>query len=159
MRPSAPMQLSTRASIEIPRPPEAVFDAATDHTRLHTVMKRTGPIPGVLSVEMEKGATPGVGATRSVKMSDGSTMREEITVHDRGKAHRYRWLNPPAAPFSLMVRGAESDWSFRPSGGGTVIDWTYTFDLTSPLVYPLAAPVIWLFNRWMKAALGELRKA
>ena len=153
------MKLSTRASIEIPRPPEAVFDAATDHTRLHTVMKKMGPIPGVLSVEMENGAKPAAGATRAVKMSDGSTMREEITVQDRPRAHRYRWLNPPAAPFSLLVRGADSDWVFRPAGGGTVIDWTYSFDLTSPLAYPLAAPVIWLFNRWMRAALEELRKA
>jgi len=153
------VKISTRASIEIPRPPEAVFDAATDPTRLSGIMKKSGPIPGVISVDMEHGAKPAAGATRAVKMSDGSTMREEITVQERPRAYRYRWLNPPAAPFSLMVRGAESDWTFRPAGAGTAVDWTYTFELTTPLVYPLAVPVTWLFNRWMRAALEELRRA
>jgi hypothetical protein len=63
-------------------------------------------------------------------------MREEITVQERPRAYRYRWLNPPAAPFSLMVRGAESDWTFRPAGAGTAVDWTYTFELTTPLGLP-----------------------
>src|SRR5688572_9277638 len=125
------MKLTTRATIEIPRPPEAVFDVATDHGRLPGIMKKTGPIPGVVSIE------PEAGAKRAVKMSDGSVMREEITASDRPHSYRYRWLNPPAAPFSLLVRSGESDWRFAAAGAGTRVEWTYTFGLTSPLAYPL----------------------
>jgi uncharacterized protein YndB with AHSA1/START domain len=147
------MKLSTRASVEVSRPPEAVFDVATDPARIPGLMKKLGPIPGVLGID------PETGSTRAVRMSDGSTMREEVTVADRPRDYRYRWLNPPKAPFSLLVRGGAADWSFRPNRGGTTVDWTYTFELTTPLVYPLAAPVILLFNRWMRAALAELARA
>ena len=69
----------------------------------------------------------------------------------------YRWLKPPAFPFSLIVRHGEGDWHFSAANGGTRIDWEYTFELTSPLAWPLAAAVMLIFRRWMQRALLRAR--
>ena len=148
------MRVTARAAIEIARPREAVFDAATDPANLPKIFRKVGPIPAVEAVEME--GPSAAGAQRRVKMSDRSVMGEEITELERPVAYRYRWLNPPAAPFSLLVRTGDSDWRFAAAGGGTHIDWEYTFELTTPLAWPLAQPVLWLFRRWMAGALANL---
>lgn len=157
MRMCAAMKLDSKASVEIGRPREQVFDIAVDAKKLPAIMKRVGPIPGVSSVDMEGELR--AGARRKANMSDGSVMGEEITVLERPRAYAYRWLNKPAAPFSLLVRGADSDWNFAETPGGSRVDWTYTFELTSPLAAPLAWAAIQLFGRWMRAALGELKAA
>jgi uncharacterized protein YndB with AHSA1/START domain len=145
------MRQTAEARVEIAAAPERVFDAAVDVANLPRIMKKVTPIPGVMGVEMEGERR------RKVRMSDGSVMEEEITVLERPGAYRYRWLSPPAAPFNLLVRTAESAFQFSAAGGGTRIDWVYTFELTSPLALPLAWPVIRLFRRWMVAALAELK--
>jgi hypothetical protein len=86
-------------------------------------------------------------------MTDGSVVREEVLAWERPSRHRYRWLDPPAFPFSLLVRSGEGDWRFAPADGGTRIEWVYTFELTSPLVSPLAAALMPVFRRWMQRAL------
>jgi uncharacterized protein YndB with AHSA1/START domain len=153
------MRQKAQVSVEIARPREQVFDAATDNRKLPRLMKKVGPIPGVTSVEMQ-GATDqpmAAGSRRRVTMSDGSIIGEEITVLSRPEAYAYRWLDRPAAPFNLLVRGAASDWKFSSAGGGTRIDWVYTFELTSALAYPLAWVATRLFRRWMIAAMAELK--
>ncbi len=153
------MIIETRASIDIARPVEEVFDLATDLNRLPEYMTKVGPIPGVLGVEMVDGQTPRAGARRRVRMSDRSTIGEEVVSLDRPTRHGYRWLNPPALPFSLIVRGAEADWRFTPAGSGTRIDWTYRFTLSTFLVYPMAALIVALFRRWMTNALERIARA
>ena len=153
------MKIQTRAGIDIASPVERVFDLAVDMARLCELMTKVGPIPGVASMEMQGGRSPGVGAQRTVTMTDGSTIVEEILALDRPRRHAYRWRNPPGPPFSLLVRGAEADWAFTARDGGARIDWTYTFTLTSFIAYPLAALVVMLFRRWMVNALEHLKSA
>src|SRR5688500_8813279 len=107
------MMQKTQVSVEIARPREQVFDAATDPEKLPRLMKKVGPIPGVVSVEMQGPSR------RRVTMSDRSVIGEEITVLDRPQAYRYRWSSPPPPPFNLLVRAGESDWRFSPANGGT----------------------------------------
>jgi len=153
------MKIQTRAGIDIASPVERVFDLAVDMARVSELMTRVGPIPGVVSMEMLDGRSPGAGAQRTVTMSDGSAIVEEILALDRPLRHAYRWRNPPGPPFSLLVRGAEADWVFTARDGGARVDWTYTFTLTSFLAYPLAALVVMLFRRWMVNALERLKRA
>jgi hypothetical protein len=150
------MQVQTRARIEIPLLPERAFDLAVADETFPRTLRGYGPIPGLARVETVGGA-PVAGATRRVSMTDDSVIVEELLEHERPRRHRYRWLEPPAPPFSLLVRSAEGDWKFSPAGAGTSIEWTYRFELTSPLVLPLAAPVVWLFRRWMERGLARLR--
>jgi len=153
------MEIRTLAAQDFAAPIDTVFDLAVDHRQFSRFMKKTGPIPGIAEAEIEGGGKVTKGARRRVKMTDGSTMEEEIVALERPSRHQYRWLNRPAFPFSLLVRGAEATWTFVPKGSGARVEWRYRFELTSPLVYPLAAPVVSIFRRWMANALAAMAKA
>jgi uncharacterized protein YndB with AHSA1/START domain len=151
------MALETQAEIEIARSPEEVFDLATSCAGFPRFLLRFGPIPRVVRAELVGAAEPKPGGRRLIQMSDGSTMEEEILALDRPVRHRYRWATPPAPPFSLLVRSAEGDWTFTPTGGGTRIVWRYRFESPSRLAELAARPVIGLFRRWMSRGLANLR--
>src|SRR5262249_44368140 len=130
---------------------------AIDHATFARVLRPLGPIPGITGVEMVDGAALVPGAQRRVAMTDGSVVLEEILDHAPPRRHRYCWLKPPAPPFSWLVRTGEGDWVFSPAGEGTDLEWTYSFELPSPLAAPLAAPVLLLFRRWMANGLERIR--
>lgn len=71
--------------------------------------------------------------------------------------HRYGWEGGVKSPFSLLVRSGSGNWDFTETEGVTRIVWTYTFGLTSPLAYPLAFPIIWLFKGWLQQGLDAIR--
>lgn len=153
------MRITTVREIEIGAGPEVVFDLAASVEGFARFVKPSGPIPGVVSGQMIGGAVPAAGARRVLQMSDGSTVEEEILAFERPGLHHYRWANPPAAPLSWLVRGAESRWVFRPSATGTALQWTYDFTLASPLAFPFALVVVQLFKRWMTQALERIKLA
>ncbi|SRR5260221_2106877 len=150
------MKLAAHAEQRISRAPEGVFDFACES--LPRFLHPVGLLPGLEAVEMHDGALLGKGARRRVTMTDKSTIDEEVLVYERPKKHVYRWLRAPS-PFSVLVRSGEADWTFTPDGSGTHVDWVYTFELTTPLVYPLAALVIMAFERWMARGLETLEAA
>src|SRR5262245_9170014 len=151
------MRVETSASTEVPRPLEATFDFATAADSFAKVLHPLGPIPGIRGAEIVGGGEAKTGCRRLIYMSDGSTVDEELLAYDRPKRHRYRWASKPAFPFSLLVKAGEGDWHFSPEGAGTRIDWTYRFELTTPLVYPLGVLIVGLFRRWMEAGLAAIR--
>ena len=153
------MRLHARAEIHVPRPPATVFDFAVACETFPRVLHPLGPIPGIAKAEMIDAPAPRTGARRRITMTDKSVIDEELVAFERPVRHRYRWLDPPASAFSWLVRSGEADWSFEPAGDGTKIVWTYVFELTSPLAYPLAAPVVLLFRRWMLRGLTQIRAA
>ena len=144
------------AAVDVERPLEQVWDFAVAAETFPRLMHPLGPIPGIARVEMLGGRPLERGAERLVTMTDGSEVLEEILDAERPSRHRYRWLRPPAPPFNLLVRTGEGDWRFAAAGRGTRVEWTYTFDLTSALAYPLAVVVLQLFRRWMQRALDRL---
>ncbi|HSW12317.1 MAG TPA: SRPBCC family protein [Solimonas sp.] len=151
------MKLTARASVEIPSPPEQVFDFATSCEGFPRFIWAYGPIPGIIRAEMRGGQPPQAGAERSIHMTDGNVIEEELLAYDRPSRHRYRWLKPPAFPFSLIVRTAEGDWRFTAANGGTRIDWDYSFELTSSFAWPFAALLMSIFRRWMQRTLLRAR--
>jgi hypothetical protein len=152
------MKVVTRAEVLVPKPPQVVFDYTFVTETFQRLLAQKGPIPGIRAIDLHEGATAvAVGVRRSVSMTDGSVILEEIVKHDPPREHAYRWLNRPAPPFSLLVAGGETTWSFEPASGGTRVSWTYWFDLTSPFARPPVYVVQWLFRRWMQAALDRLR--
>lgn len=150
------MQLKVHASHDVGAPPEKVFDFAVAAENLPRILQGFGPIPGIVAIELLDGAPLTVGSKRRVRMADKSEILEEVLALDRPRRHNYRWLNAPAPPFSLLVRRGEADWLFTASPHGTRIDWSYTFELTSPLAAPLAAVVLMLFKRWMQRGLERI---
>ena len=151
------MQISARVEEHVPRPPEQVFDFATACETFPKVLIPLGPVAGIAHADLLDGDRLRTGARRRIVLTDGSIIDEEVLTFERPSRHRYRWLNPPPAPFAWIVRGGEGDWTFTSFRDGTTITWTYRFELTSPVVYPLAALVIGLFRRWMARGLANVR--
>jgi hypothetical protein len=151
------MQLHTVAKVSIPRPIERVFDFAVDGANFARIMQPLPPIPGVAGCELIDAPAPTPGVKRRVTMTDGSVVLEELLELARPERQRYRWLNAPAFPFSLLVRGAEARWTFAERLGQTAVEWHYTFELTSLLAYPAARLVVFAMRRWMAQALEGLR--
>jgi hypothetical protein len=152
------MRIQTRASIEIPAAPERVFDLVVDHGNSPRFFRRWGPIPGV--VRCAALAESGAGRLRrTLELTDGSTLEEEILMLARPHSYQYRWLNPPAAPLNLVVRTAETHWAFQAlQSGQTRVVWTYDFELRFSFAYPFAVGLCAMFNRWMVEALERVRQ-
>lgn len=158
MLPSHAMtDISTSASVFIPRPRDEVFARATDSTNTAQILRARGPFAGITKVEMHEGQTLTTGSKRRVFMTDGTVLEEVILAYDPPVRHRYGWKDGAKFPFSLLVRSGTGDWAFTEEEGGTRIVWTYTFGLTSPLAYPLAVPIAWLFKGWLQTGLDALR--
>jgi hypothetical protein len=155
------MQIEAYARVELDVTPEEGFDLAADYRNFARFLRRNSVIPGIERAEMVAGAEPGKGAHRRITLSDGNVLEEEILVFDRPARHAYRWLHPPAWPFSMIVRGGEGSWSFTRSerGPGTTLVWKYRFELRSILAYPVGVLVVVLFRRWMAQGLERIRVA
>jgi hypothetical protein len=153
------VEVHAEASVVVPRPLGDVFDFAVAPESQPLLLQASPPIPGVTSIEMLDGAVLETGARRRVQLSDGSTLREEVIALDRPRRHAYRWLDRPAFPLDWLVRSAIGDWTFSGDESRTRVDWSYTFTLTSPLAWPLASAVAWLFQRWMQQSLERIASA
>ncbi len=151
------MRIVKTAQIDVPRPAEEVFDLVVAPEAFPRIFHGVGPIPGITKAEMLDGAAPGNGTKRRVHMTDGNALDELIVAFDRPNRCRYRWASRIAPPLCWLVSGAEAEWTFEPSGGSTSVRIVYNLELTTPLVYPLAAPVAAVFRRWLMGALSRIR--
>jgi len=149
--------ISTSASVLIPRPREEVFARATDSTNTPQTLRQSGPFAGIRKVEMHEGQSLAKGSRRRVFMTDGTVLEEVILDYDPPLRHRYRWTGGAKFPFSLLVRSGTGNWDFIEAEGGTRVVWTYTFGLTSPLAYPFAIPIVLLFKGWLQKGLDAVR--
>ena len=150
------MELSTETSIVIPKPREEVFDFCTDDENTARTLRPLGPIAGVAKVQMHEGQRLETGAHRTITMTDGVSLEEEILDYTRPTRHQYRWVGGIKPPFAWLVRSGTGCWEFSEVSGGTRVVWSYVFELRSALAYPLALPIIALFKRWMAQGLGAI---
>jgi hypothetical protein len=149
--------ISTSASVVIPRPRDDVFAFATYSANAPSTIRARGPYAGVRKIEMHEGQSLAKGSKRRIFMTDDSVLDETILEYDPPVNHRYAWTGGVKPPFSLLVRSGSGNWDFTETEGGTRIVWTYTFGLTSPLAYPLAIPIVWLFKGWLQQGLDAIR--
>ncbi|MGB8224471.1 MAG: SRPBCC family protein [Polyangiales bacterium] len=148
---------STSTSIVIPRPRDEVFAFATDSANAPRTIRPRGPFAGISKIEMYEGQSLAKGSKRRIFMTDGAVLDEVILDYDPPVRYGYGWTGGVKPPFSLLVRSGGGNWDFTETEGGTRIVWTYTFDLTSPLAYPLAMPILWLFKGWLQQGLDAIR--
>jgi uncharacterized protein YndB with AHSA1/START domain len=153
------MRLATSATIEIAQPRERVFDFATATDTFAKIFRARGPVAAIVGAELLDGATLGTGARRRMTMGDGAVLIEEVIAFDRPSRHAYRWSGGLRAPGKFLVRTGEADWRFEARGERTRIDWGYTFELTTPLIYPAAAFMIGQFRKWMEQQLRAIDTA
>ena len=126
--------------------PAATYDrfVAAD---LPALLTGYGPLPAVTGVRAGAGAWGEVGATRTIRLSDGSAAAERVLVADRPAAgapgrFAYRVTDYTNALRYFAAR-ADGTWVFAPDGrGGTEVVWTYTFAPVSPWAAPALWPVV-----------------
>jgi hypothetical protein len=87
---------------------------------------KSGPLPGVVRVTNQTGPWDTIGQTRTLNLSDGSSVVETITDADSPEFFAYN-LSDFTKLFGGLVSGARAEWRFEPEGTGTSIRWTYTF--------------------------------
>ena len=149
--------ITTSASVTIPRPREEVFAFAADSENTPRTIRARGPFAGIRKIEMHEGHELATGSKRRIFMTDGSVLDETILEYDPPLRHRYGWTGGVKPPFSLLVRSGTGQWDFTETDDGTRIVWSYTFGLTSPLAYPLAMPIAWLFKGYLQQGLDAVR--
>lgn len=126
--------------------------------QLETVLRDTAGLPGVARTTDTSGPWDRPGSHRTVHMTDGNTVREEVTAADAPDYFAYvvsRFTHPMVR---LLVKEARGQWWFTDEGAGTHVKWTYAFECTSPLAVPLLFPVVKLmWNRSMRSAVEAIR--
>ena len=152
------MKLTAQTSTVIAGPRQDVFDYATNNDTYERRLNQAfGPVAGIAKAEMVEGHTLQTGALRNIHMKDGSVVAETITEHNPPNCHQYEWTTGPKPPASWMVRRGIGTWNFSEVDGGTRVDWTYDFELRSPLAYPMALGMVAMFRRWMEKGLASMR--
>ena len=87
---------------------------------------RFGPLPGVVAVVGQSGDWSVVGRVRTLRLSDGGSVVERLTVVDRPDRFAYE-LSAFTGAFGTLVHHANADWRFVRIAGGTSIRWSYRF--------------------------------
>lgn len=156
------MNISTAASIVVPKPLREVFDFCCRNETYERHLQPKLPVAGVKQCEFFDGHSLKAGDRRRVTLTDGSVLDEEILDYVPPALHRYRWSKGLKGPFAFLVRSGTGSWTFTEVSGGTQVDWSYEFALKSALAYPLALPVMPLFRAWLNQSLqsihGELSR-
>ncbi|MGH8123588.1 MAG: SRPBCC family protein [Rudaea sp.] len=139
------MNILLRSERIIKATPEAVFALSLDPQRFPQVFTGFGPIPGLRRITLLD-SPAAVGGTRELEDNGGLLLSERITALDPPRLHAYTLcgLHPPLA---WLARAGHAQWTFAPVAAGTHVEWTYDFELTSPMALPLAWPLLQVFMR------------
>lgn len=152
------MLMTAHAQIEIARPRPSTFEYAVAASTLPLVFVGYGLIPAIRAATLLGPGPLAPGQRRRIENSDGSVLTEEVLSVEQDNLHRYRIVAGLKPPFSLLVRWGESEWRFLEVERGTRIEWRYDFALTTPLVWPVAAPLIQgQFRGAMQRCLDHLK--
>jgi hypothetical protein len=136
------------------RAPRAAAFACIAPIDLSKIFPRYGPLPAVVGTSDESGAWDHVGATRTVNLSDGSSVREELTAYVEGERFLYR-LSPVKSPLRFVVRYAAGAWEFTDQPEGvTHVRWTYTFHPRQGRRWLVSAFLRPLWERYQRRALA-----
>jgi hypothetical protein len=150
------MPVDLIAESVFPVPAAAGFALSLDPHRFPACFRGFGPIPALRRIQADE--APAVGATRTVESADGALMRERITAYDPPRHHAYV-LDGLRPPLRWLVREGHADWRFAGHPQGTRVTWRYRFVPTSPLAWPLAAPLLKVFMQGaMRRCLDAMRR-
>jgi hypothetical protein len=118
--------------------------------------KRYLAIAPIAAVEGQDGVWgASVGQTRTIKLKDGGTMQESLTVIERPARFGYSMSNIKG-PLKPLVSAANGMWSFAPDGTGTRITWAW--DVTPRgVIGKIGMPIFAkLWNGYARQALAHL---
>ncbi len=84
-----------------------------------------GPIPPIKATRGQTGDWDGVGQSRTVLLTGGGSMREELTSYDPPRSFGYT-LSQVKGPLAPLVDHVDGLWLFAPIGTGTQVTWRWT---------------------------------
>lgn len=114
-----------------------------------------GPIPPIKQVRDQTGEWASVGQTRTVLLTGGGSMREELTSVEAPRSFGYR-LSDVTGPLAPLVDHVEGRWQFSPTEAGTTITWGWVVHPRSPLAIPMLPMFGWLWKGYARRALAQL---
>jgi hypothetical protein len=114
-----------------------------------------GPIPPIKDVRDQIGDWDAVGQSRTILLTGGGSMREQLTSYDPPNSFGYA-LSDIKGPMSPLVGGIDGLWTFEPVGTGTRVTWRWTIRPRSALSAP-ALPVFGkLWKGYARQSLEQL---
>jgi Polyketide cyclase / dehydrase and lipid transport len=109
---------------------------------LTAIFKGYGPLPSVTGIENQVGDWDASGQTRTVHLSDRSSVQERLTKYDYPQYFSYT-VSGFSGLLGLLTTSANGEWWFSPNSlGQTTIKWRYVFNPRSIL----AVPILWLIT-------------
>ena len=120
---------------------------------LPLIFRGYGPLPAVTKTRDQVGDWNAPGQTRTVLLSDNSTLQERLNIYERPATFAYTVSNFTGI-LNFLVESAEGEWNFTQIGDLTQIKWVYEFKPKSFLVWPLVAMIAkFLWQGYMNKAL------
>ncbi len=154
------MAIEVEASAVIARKVGEVFDEAAG--RVESLAKYftgyAGVIPGIAAASIDGDGVMREGALRSVKLTDGTAIKERVTRFEAPRVHGYEMaeMNPLQR---LICTNMISEWTFTAEGDSTRVVWRYRILPKGAVTLPLAWVVSRLFERAMQRCLDNLARA
>lgn len=147
--------LVVEQSRAIPVTVEAAFDG-TVPIPLPTLFHRWyGPIPPIKAVHGQAGEWNAVGKSRTVQLTGGGSMHEQLTSYDAPRSFGYT-LSDVKGPLAPLVDHVDGLWSFEPTGTGTKVTWRWTIHPRSAFTAPLLPVFGKLWLGYARQSLEEL---
>jgi hypothetical protein len=117
---------------------------------------RFGILPTVLGVRNQTGNWDKPGQTRTLLLSDGSSVREHTMNVEPYGFFAYN-LTDFTKIFGRLVDHARAEWTFSEAAGGTAIRWSYTFFPKRGPAGPIVAAIVkLLWAPYMRRVLPRI---
>lgn len=142
-------------------PLAAAWEAFVPVALAEVFPKSKGPVPAVRSTSGQVGRWDVIGRSRSVNLSDGSTVREEITGSNpsggqpaTGSVATFSYrVSGFTGPIGMLAKEAHGTWRFEQvSPSRTKIEWTYTF---VPKGWLAAVPLRFILATYWRAYMSD----
>lgn len=134
----------------IPRKVEEVFrEAAAEAAPIARYFVGFPPvIPAVLEATVDGGGAHATGALRTVRLGDGTVIKERVLALEAPHLHRYDMaeMNPTQR---LLLTNMVAEWRFEDVGGATRVRWRYAFHPRNIAV----APATWVMAKVFRVAM------
>jgi hypothetical protein len=109
---------------------------------LTSIFKGYGLLPSVIGTQNQIGSWDTEGQTRTVNLSDNSSVKEMLTKYEHPYYFSYT-VSCFTGSLRFLTNSANGEWWFSGgSSGQTNIKWRYTFNARSFL----ALPILWLIT-------------
>lgn len=152
-----PCKIHTEISIQSKL--EKVFESlAVDGKQFPNYFKGFFPlIPPIIEITIPPNSKVEIGIIRTVKLGDGSIVKERILEHNNPYSQTYDMAEMNSIQ-KILFTNMQGKYSLRESNGIIAVNWDYAFfpkdNFLSFLLVPL---VVWAFKKAMNRCLKKVK--